>query len=309
MTHNHIISPRKKTCIVIAGPTASGKTSLAIAIAQHFNSSIISADSRQCFKELNIGVAKPSPAELQQVKHYFINSHSITEEVNAAVFEQYALNAVNEIFAQHDVAVMAGGTGLYIRAFCEGLDDIPAIAPAVRDAILDSYKTNGLSWLQETVQQEDPGWWASGEIHNPQRLMRALEVIRATGRSIRSFQAGKAALRDFNIIKIGLELTRNQLYDTINHRVDAMMEQGLLQEVTSLLPYRSLNALQTVGYKELFDYLDHSISLDIATDLLKRNTRHYAKRQLTWFRRDADIHWFSPFGQQEIVSFLQEYGL
>ncbi len=305
MIHNPTITHGKKTCIIIAGPTASGKTPLAIALARHFNTSIISADSRQCFKELTIGVAKPSPAELQQVKHYFIDSHSITEEVNAAVFEQYALNAVNEIFAQHDVAVMAGGTGLYIKAFCEGLDDIPAIAPAVRDAILDSYKANGLSWLQETVRKEDPDWWASGEIHNPQRLMRALEVKRSAGRSIRSFQEGKTAPRDFNILKIGLDLPREQLYANINHRVDAMMEEGLLEEVTSLLPYRSLNALQTVGYKELFDYLDHTTSLDTAVDLLKRNTRHYAKRQLTWFRRDTDIHWFSPFRQQEIMSFLQ----
>lgn len=295
----------RKTCIVIAGPTASGKTPLAIAIAQHFNTCIISADSRQCFKELTIGVAKPSPQELQQVKHYFIGTHSITEEVNAAVFEQYALTAVNDIFRQQDVAVMAGGTGLYIKAFCEGLDHIPAIDTAVRNDIQEHYRLEGLAWLQQAVRTEDPAWYASGEIQNPQRLARALEVIRATGRSIRSFQEGKTTTRDFNIIKIGLNLPGEQLYHNINRRVDIMMEQGLLQEVTSLLPYRSLNALQTVGYKELFEYLDHTISLDAAIELLKKNTRHYAKRQLTWFRRDETIHWFSPLQVAEILVFLQ----
>jgi len=228
MTTTHH-SPRNKTCIIIAGPTASGKTPLAIALAQHFNTSIISADSRQCFKELTIGVAKPSPQELQQVKHYFIGSHSIMDEVNAAVFEQYALAAAGEIFSRHDVAVMAGGTGLYIKAFCEGIDDIPAIPPELRASIADRYKREGLPWLQEAVRAEDPGWYASGEIHNPQRLARALEVIRATGRSIRSFQNGKAASRDFNIIKIGVELGRDQLYANINHRVDNMLKQRLLE--------------------------------------------------------------------------------
>jgi len=293
-----------KTCIVIAGPTAVGKTSLAIAIAQHFDTSILSADSRQCFKELSIGVAKPSPEELQQVKHYFINSHSITDDVNAAVFEQYALNAARDIFAHRDIAVMAGGTGLYIKAFCEGLDDIPAIDSATRADIQRRYREGGLAWLQEAVGAEDPAWYASGEIQNPQRLMRALEVKRATGQSIRSFQEGKTAPRDFTIIKIGLDLPREQLYAHINHRVDVMMQQGLLEEVKSLLPYRQLNALQTVGYKELFDYLDGAISLDEAIDTLKKNTRHYAKRQLTWFRRDTGITWFSPVAYEEIMAHL-----
>jgi tRNA dimethylallyltransferase len=296
---------RSKTCIVVAGPTAAGKTALAIAIAQHFNTSIISADSRQCFKELTIGVAKPSAQELQLVKHFFINSHSISEDVNAAVFEQYALKAAAAIFATQDIAVMAGGTGLYIKAFCEGLDDIPAIDPSVRLDIGQQYKIGGLVWLQDMVRREDPAYFSTGEIHNPQRLLRALEVKRSTGQSIRSFQEGKTTPRYFNTIKLGLTLPREQLYDNINCRVDAMMAQGLLAEVQSLLPYRHLNALQTVGYKELFDYLDNTISLDAAIDLLKRNTRHYAKRQLTWFNRDAAIKWFAPSAYQQVLSYLE----
>jgi tRNA dimethylallyltransferase len=293
------------TCIVIAGPTAVGKTALAIAVAQHFNTPIISADSRQCFTELNIGVAKPSSEELQLVKHYFINSHSVKEEVNAAVFEQYALTTVETIFRHHDTVVMAGGTGLYIKAFCEGLDDIPGIDAGIRNEIQQRYQSEGLGWLQEAVRTEDPDYYASGEIQNPQRLMRALEVKRATSQSIRSFQEGKTTARDFNIIKIGLDLPREQLYDNINRRVDSMMQQGLLEEVISLLPHRHLNALQTVGYKELFDYLDGTLSLEAAIDLLKRNTRRYAKRQLTWFRRDAGMTWFSPVDLPEVMAFLE----
>ncbi|MBS1562766.1 MAG: tRNA (adenosine(37)-N6)-dimethylallyltransferase MiaA [Bacteroidetes bacterium] len=296
----------KKTCIIVAGPTASGKTATAIAIARHFNTSIISADSRQCFRELSIGVARPSPEQLQQVKHYFIASHSVTEDVSAAVFEAYALQTVHEIFAEKDIAVIAGGTGLYIKAFCEGLDDIPAIEPAIRDAIQQDYRSQGLSWLQETVRNEDPDYYSSGEIQNPRRLMRALEVMRGTGRSIRSFQEGRTAHRDFNIISIGLDLPRAQLYDNINRRVGDMAGQGLLEEVKSVLPWRHLNALQTVGYKEIFEYLDGNLSWEAALGLLRQNTRHYAKRQLTWFRRDPSITWFSPFSTGEIISFLAE---
>jgi tRNA dimethylallyltransferase len=283
-----------KTCIVIAGPTASGKTAVALDVARHFKTSIISADSRQCFREMNIGVAKPSPAELQQVPHYFINSHSIHEDVNAAVFEQYALHATTAIFQQHDHVVVTGGTGLYIKAFCEGLDDMPPVSPAIRQQITEQYEQQGMAWLQQQVQEQDPLYYASGEIHNPQRLIRALEVIQATGRSIRSYQQGKKTDRDFNIIKIGLELPKPELHARINARVDAMVEQGLVQEVRELLPYRHLNALQTVGYNELFDYFDGKCTLPDAIDRIKTNTRQYAKRQLTWFKKDSDIKWIAP---------------
>jgi len=283
-----------KTCIIIAGPTAVGKTSFAIRLAQHFKTPIISADSRQCFKELNIGVAKPSAAQLQEVKHYFIDSHSIHEEVNAALFEQYALQKVNEIFAQHDIAVMVGGTGLYIKAFCDGIDELPPIDPAVRKNILAGYELNGLSWLQNEVEKNDPVYFAKGEIKNPQRLMRALEVKLSSGNSITFFQTKQKKQRDFNIVKIGLQLPKEQLIKNINDRVDIMMEEGLLDEVKQLQEYKHLNALQTVGYKELFDHLDGLSSIEAAVERIKINTRQYAKRQVTWFNKEQELQWVNP---------------
>jgi tRNA dimethylallyltransferase len=292
---------KSKSVIIIAGPTAVGKTSLAIEVAKYFNTAIISADSRQCYRELVIGVAKPGAEDLHQVKHYFINSHSIHEETNAAVFEQYALQAVSEILSVNNVAIMVGGTGLYIKAFCEGLDDIPPVSAEIRADIISTYKQSGISWLQEQVQRNDPTYFQTGEMSNPQRLMRALEVKIGTGRSIREFQQNKKASRDFNIIKTGLEIPKEQLHWNIHHRVDEMMEQGLLAEAESLLPFRSLPALRTVGYTELFEYFEGRISLEEAVDLIKKNTRHYAKRQLTWFRKDASIKWFTPADKQKVI--------
>jgi len=283
-----------KTCIVIVGPTAVGKTPLAIKVAQHFHTEIISADSRQCFKELNIGVAKPSAEELNLVKHYFIGSHSIETEVNAAVFEQYALEKINEIFRHRNVAVMVGGTGLYVKAFCQGIDEVPVIDPSIRDKIIAGYEAEGLEWLQKQVEKNDPVYYLKGEIKNPQRLMRALEVKLSTGRSILLFQTQQKKKRDFNIIKIGLQLPKEQLNEHINNRVDAMMQRGLLDEVKQLLPYQKLNALQTVGYRELFGYLSGPLSLDEAMGMIKLNTRQYAKRQMTWFRKDTEINWCEP---------------
>jgi tRNA dimethylallyltransferase len=293
-----------KTVIIIAGPTAVGKTTVAVQLAEHFQTEIISADSRQCFKELNIGVARPSPEELHQVPHHFIASHSIREEVNAATFEQYALAKTNELFQKHDVVVMVGGTGLYIKAFCEGLDTIPAIDPAVRENIIDSYEEKGLIWLQQQVQQKDPAFYASGEIQNPQRMMRALEVIASTGQSILSFRKNEKTERPFNIIKIGLELPKEELHRNIHSRVDTMMEAGLLEEVKQLAEYKNLNALQTVGYKELFDYPDGQLSLSEAIERIKINTRQYAKRQMTWFKKDAEIKWFTPLQVDEMIEFI-----
>lgn len=284
----------KKTCIVIAGPTAVGKTTFAIQLAQHLNTQIISADSRQCFKELNIGVARPSEEELQMVTHYFIASHSIQEEVNAVVFEQYALQKINEIFNHHDTAVMVGGTGLYIKAFCDGIDELPPINETIRQKIIEGYNQSGLVWLQNEVAEKDPVYFAKGEIKNPQRLMRALEVKISSGRSIMEFQTKQKKQRDFDIVKIGLELPKEQLIQNIHNRVDAMMEQGLLNEVTALQPYKHLNALQTVGYRELFDHLDGLASLESAIERIKINTRQYAKRQMTWFKKDPELHWVTP---------------
>ena len=283
----------EKTCIIIAGPTAVGKTAVAIDIARHFATDIISADSRQCFKEMSIGVAKPSPEELQLVHHYFINSHSINDEVNAVVFEQYALQAVQEIFKQHDIAVITGGTGLYIKAFCEGLDDMPPVSPMIRQQITQQYEQQGIAWLQQQVQQQDPLYYSTGEIQNPQRLIRALEVKQATGESIRTYQQGRKVTRPFNVIKYGIELPKPELHARINARVDIMINQGLVKEVENLLPYKQVNALQTVGYTEIFEYLEGTISLPLAIEKIKTNTRQYAKRQMTWFKKDASIQWFS----------------
>ncbi|HKB45868.1 MAG TPA: tRNA (adenosine(37)-N6)-dimethylallyltransferase MiaA [Chitinophagaceae bacterium] len=297
---------RKKNVVVFAGPTAVGKTSVAIELARHFQTEIISADSRQCFKELNIGVARPANEELGLVKHHFIATHSIHEEINAAGFEQYALKKANELFQKYDVIIMVGGTGLYIKAFCEGLDEMPVIDPAIRKKIVSSYKENGLSWLQKEIQQKDPEFYKTGEIQNPQRMMRALEVMESTGDSILSFRKSKKVKRDFNIIKIGLELPKEELHRNINTRVDKMIAAGLLDEVKNLLPYKNLNALQTVGYTELFYYLDSKFSLADAIELIKQNTRQYAKRQMTWFKKDKEIVWFNPLQINSMISFIED---
>ena len=282
-----------KRCIIITGPTASGKTLLAIKWAAHFSTSIISADSRQCYKELDIGVAKPSPGDLDLIPHYFINSHSIQEDVTAADFEKIALDAIGIIFKKNDVAILVGGTGLYIKAFCEGLDPIGQVDVSIRQHINDNYQQKGLQWLQEQVKEADPVFYTQCEIRNPRRLMRALEVKLSTGASITGFRSGQKKQRDFEIIKIGLELPRHELYDRINARVDEMLAHGLENEARQLFAYRHLNALQTVGYTELFAYFDGTISYDRAVELIKQNTRHYAKRQLTWFKKDPEIKWMA----------------
>jgi tRNA dimethylallyltransferase len=283
-----------KTCIIIAGPTAVGKTALAISIASYFSTRIISADSRQCYKELDIGVAKPSPAQLEAVPHHFIGTHSITESVTAARFEQEALLATAKIFEHHDIVVMVGGTGLYIKAFCEGMDDIPPADESTRNRIIQNYQSQGLSWLQSELLKLDPEFYHKGEIKNPQRCMRALEVVVSTGRSILSYLQHQPKQRDFDIIKTGLELPRNLLYERINNRVNQMMADGLYEEVRSLIPYKNCNALQTVGYRELFDHFEGKTSLERAVELIKQNTRHYAKRQMTWFKKDEAFNWFPP---------------
>ena len=301
----HTRLPFPKTVIIIAGPTAVGKTSVAIKAAQHYGTEIISADSRQCYKELRIGVARPSEQELQEVKHHFIATHSIHDNVTAASFETYALQKVNELFARYDTVIMTGGTGLYIKAFCEGLDPVPEVNPAIRQKIITGFEENGLEWLQKEVSQKDPLYYASGEIQNPHRLMRALEVIESTSRSILDFRKGIKVQRDFNIIYSALHLPKEELHRNIHNRVDKMMEDGLLDEVRSLSAYRHLNALQTVGYAELFDYLDGQINLETAVEKIKTNTRQYAKRQLTWFRKVNDVQWYSPQEAYDLYSSIR----
>jgi len=285
-------NPKQPTVIIIVGPTAVGKTALAIEVANHFNTSIISADSRQCYQELSIGVAKPTAAELAAAQHYFIGSHSIHEDVNAGVFEKYALDAAAQIFKTNTVAVMVGGTGLYIKSFCEGIDAMPGIDPALRNSIIEDYEKNGLTWLQEQIANNDPDYFNhTHEKNNPQRLMRALEIVLATGKSITHFQSAQKVTRPFNILKIGLSVPREILNERINNRVDAMMEEGLLQEVTSLMSSAHVNALQTVGYQEIFEHLRGEISLQDAVTQIKQHTRQYAKRQMTWFKKDNQINW------------------
>ena len=282
------------TVHIVVGPTAVGKTKYAIELAQKLNTEIISADARQCYQELNIGVARPSNEELAQVKHHFIASHSIQDTVNAGVFEAYALAKATDLIAKYGSAVMVGGTGLYIKAFVEGMDQIPAIDPAIRNQIQQDLTSKGMEWLQDQVQKLDPAYWASadqGEQQNTQRLSRALEVITGTGQSILSFQQQTKKLRPFNIQKIGLEMPREQLYDRINHRVLQMAQMGLEEEVKALRPQFHLNALQTVGYQEWLPYLEGNQPKEQVLQAIQQNTRHYAKRQMTWFKKDPEIKW------------------
>lgn len=264
-------------------------------MAQQYRTQIISADSRQCYRELNIGVAKPSSDELAVVPHYFINSHSIFDEVNAGVFENYALQKLDEIFVTNDVAIVVGGTGLYINALCKGIDKMPDIPTEIRKRIISDYNVKGLLWLQQQLQEKDQLFWQiTNEQQNPQRLMRALEIKEATGKSINEFRTQKKVERPFNIIKMGLQLPKEDLHKNINTRVDQMVNQGLIDEVEQLIPYKNLNALQTVGYTELVQYFNNEISRSEAIELIKTHTRQYAKRQLTWFKRDENIKWVSP---------------
>ena len=283
---------------IIAGPTAVGKTAVAIVLAQRLGTSVISADSRQCYKEMTIGTAKPSLQELQAVKHYFIDEFPVTEVLSAADFETMALGYLDEIFTTHNTAVVCGGTGLYIKALCEGLDEMPVTDEAIVKETEEQHRSYGMEWLQQAVQREDPEFYNTGEIQNPARLLRALSFVRSAGKSIIHYRTGNKKQRPFRIIKAGLELPREALYDRINRRVDIMMEQGLLDEAKRLYPHRMLKNLQTVGYAELFEYMDGKWTLTEAVEKIKQHTRNYAKRQLTWFKKDKDITWFRADDEQ-----------
>ncbi|MBB5619673.1 tRNA dimethylallyltransferase [Pedobacter cryoconitis] len=297
---------KNKTLIVIAGPTAIGKTALAITLAQHFTTEIISADSRQFFKEMSIGTAKPHADELAAAKHHFIDSHSINTFFSTGDFEKQALGLLDEIFTRHDLAIMVGGSGLYLDAVTKGLDELPDTDMEIRSQLNQLFETEGLEPIKAKLEAADPEYYAKVDQANTQRLIRGLEFFLSTGKKVSSFLTNSKKERSFNIIKIGLNMERPLLYERINHRVDVMLEEGLLEEVKSLKDYRELNALKTVGYAELFDYLDGTITYDIAVDKIKQNTRRFAKRQLTWFRRDTQIHWFSPDQSAEVINFLEE---
>lgn len=295
-----------RSLLVVAGPTAVGKTELCVRLARQFGAEILSADSRQLFRELNIGTAKPAPEEQQGIRHHFIDSHGITEEYNAAAFEWDALAKLEEIFSQTDVAILTGGSGLYIKTVTEGMDEMPPADPAVRIRLNQTFAQEGLETLLEQLHRLDPAYAIIVDQANPQRIIRALEVCLSTGRPYSSFRQGRKARRPFRIIKIGLNREREELYRRIDRRMDQMLAAGLVEEARSLLPYRGHNALQTVGYQEVFGYLDGTYNYDEMVRLLKRNSRRYAKRQLTWFGRDLEFRWFHPDEYEAIVQYVRE---
>jgi tRNA dimethylallyltransferase len=294
----------QKHLIVIVGPTAIGKTAMAIAVAKKLCTEIVSADSRQLFKEMSIGTAKPNSGELNAVPHHFIGSHSITENYNVGKFESEALAKIEELHKTHDTVVMVGGSGLYINAVCNGFDDLPEANQQLRDKLAETLANKGIEALQEQLQALDPEYYNQINIANPHRLIRALEVCIVSGKTYTELRKNTRKTRPFNIIKIGLDMDRNLLYKRINQRVDMMMSEGLLKEAMDLYSQKDLNALQTVGYSELFDFMDNKISLEKAIEQIKQNTRRYAKRQLTWFRRDEETKWFSPEDEKKIIDTL-----
>jgi tRNA dimethylallyltransferase len=290
--------------IIIAGPTAIGKTALSVSLAKKFNTEILSADSRQFFKELNIGTAKPSAEEMQGIPHHFINSNSIKENYNVGKFESEAIELLDVLFQKRNILLLVGGSGLYIDAVCKGFDVLPEADEEVRKKINSTLENEGIEALQELLKKLDPEYYKKVDLQNPQRLSRALEVCITSGKPYSTLREGKIKNRNFNIIKIGLNTSREKLYERINLRVDKMMQEGLLEEVKKLVPYKSANALQTVGYKELFDHLENKTDLNTAVDLIKQNTRRFAKRQLTWFKRDEEMKWFEPDETEKIIEYL-----
>lgn len=291
----------KKILIVIAGPTAIGKTALAIKVAQHYQTEIISADSRQFFKEMSIGTAKPSKEELKQAKHHFIDSHSIQEELSVGSFEKEAISKIEALFLEHDVLVMVGGSGLYINAVLYGFDDIPKADENLRNQLNQRLESEGIERLQKQLQELDPIYYNEVDIHNSQRIIRALEVCISTGKPFSSFRKTEPKKRSFESIIIGLNTDRTKLYDRINDRVDRMILAGLVEEVTNLKKFKDLNALKTVGYSEIFNHLEGNILLPEAIEKIKQNTRNFAKRQLTWFRKYPKIDWFEPSDLKNII--------
>ena len=300
--------PAKKPLLIcVVGPTAIGKTSLAIQLAKAFSTEIISADSRQFYKEMSIGTAVPSKEELAAVTHHFIHNISIFENYSVGDFERDAIQLLNEIFRKNDVAIMVGGSGLYVDAVVNGLDNFPEISPEIRKQLKKELKENGIEILQKELQRVDPVYFEKVDIHNPHRLIRALEIYRATGKPYSSFLRKESSTRDFETILIGLTAERETIYERINLRVDKMLEDGLMDEAKSLYPHSEKNALQTVGYRELFEYFDGKISKEEAISEIKKNTRRFAKRQNTWFKKNESINWFNyKTDVSEIIHFINE---
>jgi tRNA dimethylallyltransferase len=293
-----------KTLIIIAGPTASGKTALAIQIAKQFKTEIISADSRQFYREMNIGTAKPSKEELDTIPHHLIDSHSILDSFSVGDFEKEVINLLKKLFKSHNQVLLVGGSGLFINAICNGFDVLPVATEDIRSGLNKLLAEKGIAYLQEKLKKVDPKYYEEVDINNPQRLIRALEVFESTGNPFSSYRTNTPKYRDFNIIKLGINPIREKLYERINLRVDKMVERGLFEEVKELINYRHLNTLNTVGYSEIFEYLDGNLSKEAAIDKIKQNTRRFAKRQLTWFKKSEDINWFDSLELSTILDFL-----
>ena len=301
-----MITDEPRFLFVILGPTAVGKTSLSIRIAQTLSAEILSADSRQFYREMKIGTARPSEVELQTVPHHFIGHISIFDEYNVSRFEVDALHKLDELFGSNNFAILTGGSGLYIRAVCQGIDDLPDPDPALREKLKAIFAQEGLVPLQLKLRELDPAFYKIIDRSNPKRLLRALEVCIATGKPYSSLRKNIPGKRNFNTVMIGLIREKEELYNRINKRVDLMMDQGLLEEAKNLYPHRRLNALNTVGYKELFQYFEGAISLDKAIEKIKTDSRRYAKRQMTWFRKDQGIKWFNAENEEEILQFVKD---
>jgi len=295
-----------KRLIVLTGPTASGKTSLAIKLASHFKSEILSADSRQFYRKMDIGTAKPSSAELKKVPHHFIDFLNPDEKYNIGKFETEVLEKIKSLFKKHDILFLTGGSGLYIDAVCKGIDELPESTPEIRDELNALHKSGGVEQLQKKLLEVDPEYYHEADLNNPHRLIRAIEVTMITGKKYSVLRKNLEKKRDFKVKKIGLLIDRDELYDRINARSDEMIKNGLINEVETLLPYRNENAMQTVGYKEIIEYLDGKTSLVSAIEMIKQNTRNYAKRQMTWFRRDQEIKWFDPGELEKMIEYINE---
>ncbi|MBN1819295.1 MAG: tRNA (adenosine(37)-N6)-dimethylallyltransferase MiaA [Prolixibacteraceae bacterium] len=294
-----------KTLIIILGPTGIGKTNTAVRIARQLNTEIISADSRQIFRELHIGTAVPSPEELRMVKHHFIQTHSIQEYYNASRFESDILALLDELFRQKDYVVMTGGSMLYIDAVCKGIDELPDVDPELRESLIQIWKNEGLENLRLRLKKLDPVYYSHADLKNPKRILHALEICLMTGKPYSSFRLNETKKRPFKILKIGLNCDREILYGRINNRVDKMIEKGLVEEAKKVYQLKHLNSLNTVGYKEIFAALDGKVNLEEAIVQIKNNTRKYARKQLTWFRRDKSIKWFEPEQDDQILHFIK----
>ena len=293
-----------KTLIVITGPTAVGKTALCLDIAKHFDIPIINADSRQIFRELKIGTARPTKEQMQDVRHYFVGNFGLEDYYSASIFEQQVLELLEQLFLKHDFALMTGGSMMYIDAVCDGIDDIPTIDDATRTLMKKRLADEGLENLCEELKALDPEYYDIVDRQNPRRVVHALEICTMTGKTYTSFRKREKHERSFKIIKIGLNRPREELYERLNQRVDQMMADGLLEEVRGLYPQRHLNALNTVGYKELFDYIDGRWPLEEAVERIKGNTRRYARKQLTWYKKDEHIRWFHPDEKDQIIDYI-----